>query len=191
MGNAQFGLMPIGTTPAVPAITNATLMANPDGQRFSMSNVPPGTYGVYTVLVDGPGISDVLQNGKSIYDSGLLVGDSPPDSIEIQFTSSPGAVKGAVQSSNPQAAQYAWVTLVPAVEHRENRFRYRMVRADLEGRFNITNIVPGEYKMFVFDEIPYNASVNVGFISRYESYGVPITLRGESLTIDPVAIPSP
>jgi 3D (Asp-Asp-Asp) domain-containing protein len=67
-----------------------------------------------------------------------------------------------------------------------------MVRADSEGRFTIPSVVPGEYKVFVFDEIAYGAAVNPHFISRFESSGVPVTVKGgETVSVDPQIIPVP
>ena len=67
-----------------------------------------------------------------------------------------------------------------------------MVRADAEGRFNIPNVVSGEYKVFVFDEIAYGAALNPNFISRYESSGLTVIIKaGETIMVDPQVIPVP
>ena len=68
--------------------------------------------------------------------------------------------------------------------------RYKTVGADAEGRFNISGIAPGEYKIFIFDDVPYYASANPDFISRYEASGVPLTIKGgETLAFAGPVIP--
>lgn len=94
-----------------------------------------------------------------------------PAPLEIVISRSPGAVRGVVQSADPRAAQYAWVSVVPSAPHRDNLNLYKGVRADAQGRFSIAGIVPGQYKLFAFDGVPYFAGANPGFISRYEIFG--------------------
>jgi hypothetical protein len=123
---------------------------------------------------------------RDISPTGLIVTSSTPDPIEFVFASTTGTLLGNVQSSDPSVAAYAWVTVAPTAEHRDNRILYRSVRANAEGRFQISGIVPGEYKLFAFAEIPYYASENPGFLSRYETLGVPLHISGgETTTISP------
>ena len=194
-GNYGFGLMPRGTLASIPGISNALIESYGVGTigKTVVNNVPPGIYTITdTELAGQAAISDVHQNGRSIFDSGLTVGTTPPDPLAIVFSQSTGTVRGVVQASDRNQAQYAWVTVAPLSNQRQNPTRYRMVRADAEGRFNIPNVVSGEYKVFVFDEIAYGAALNPNFISRYESSGLTVTIKArETITVDPQVIPVP
>jgi hypothetical protein len=193
-GNGQFWLSAIGTSPglgyspreAEPAPTVAPVRSMQP--VFELRGVPPGRYSVN--LSNGAVIGDIKQDGKSIGASGLVVGDTAPAPLEISILPSAGSIGGRVQGKDSREAQYAWVSLVPSEPQRDNRYLYRGVRADADGRFSITNVAPGQYKLFTFDEIPYNAGVNATFVSRYESFGVPVAIEeGRQMIINPSVIP--
>jgi hypothetical protein len=188
-GNAPFMLRPIGTTPHAGNLNRFAdgISETRTAITYSMPNVPPGTY---AVAVDREVVSDIRQNGQSIFDTGLVVGTSEPAPLDIIISRSPGSVRGMGQGPNSHTTQYAWVSVVPSPPHRENLILYRGVRADAQGRFNLPGITPGEYKIFTFCEIPYFAGTHPGFVSRYESFGVPITIKeGENLAVNPSVIP--
>ncbi len=189
--NVPFSIMPIGTTPYLgSSMKMVDNYAEVGGQAvYSIRNVPEGTY---AVLALGGVATDVQQNGRSIYDTGLVIGAAAPAPLEILTARVPGSLHGVVQSADRRAARYAWISLVPSPPHRTNPALYKTVRADANGRFEMTGLVPGDYKVFAFDEIPYNAAANPLFISRFESFGIGIRIgEGQNSQLSPPLVSMP
>ena len=118
-----------------------------------------------------------------------MQGFADPSPIEIVTTRAKGTVGGVVRGSLTQTVPYAWVSVIPSPPNRGKRNLFHGVRADAQGRFSIPDILPGEYKVFAFGEIPHGAAGNETFVSRYESLGVPFSIvDGQTVTIDPTEI---
>jgi hypothetical protein len=73
----------------------------------------------------------------------------------------------------------ATVVLVPTESRRQNRTLYRSVGSDASGRFTMTSVPPGEYKLFAWPAgVPSGSFYNATFLKRYED-------RGRTLTVAP------
>jgi hypothetical protein len=142
--------------------------------RFSLTQNSPDTC-----------IVDIHQGGKSVYDEGFIGGaDAQP--IEVILSKQCGTVQVQILDDRKQSVPNAFVSLVPAAEHRSNVLLYRRSIFDVAGSKYppISLIPPGEYKMFAWDNIPPNAELNAAFLAGFEDRGVPVTVRrGETLTV--------
>jgi hypothetical protein len=165
--------------------------------KTRVHNVSPGSY---SIRMDQPSpgasasgyLADVRQNRQSIFDSGFIVGTIAVNPIEVTIADNGATIQGTVQNIDPPAAQYARISLVPNLPRRENLQLYKWVIADVQGRFTIHGIAPGEYKLFAFENASLGALQNLDFIARYESGGIPIRAeRGALLTTQPPLIPTP
>jgi len=84
----------------------------------------------------------------------------------------------------------ATVALIPPPALRENRMRYQTATTDTKGHFTITNIIPGDYKLFAWPDAPGGAYFNPRFMARYENQGRTVHIDSASASsIDLVAIP--
>jgi hypothetical protein len=156
---------------------------NTDG-TFTISQVPEARYSITQSAADSC-IVDIRQGSKSVYDDGFIGGiDAQP--IEVILSKQCGTVQVQIVDDRKQPVSNAFVSLVPAMEHRRNPLLYRRSIFDVAASKYppINRIPPGEYKMFAWDNIPPNAELNAAFLAKFEDRGVPVTVRhGESLTI--------
>jgi hypothetical protein len=156
---------------------------NADG-TFIISQVTDARYSMTQNATDSC-IVDIHQAGKSVYDDGFTGGmDAEP--IEVILSKQCGTVQVQVLDDRKQPVPNAFVSLVPAPEHRDNPLLYRRSIFDVAGsKYPAINLVPpGEYKLFAWDSIPPNAELNGAFLARFEDRGVPVTVRrGESITV--------
>jgi hypothetical protein len=174
-----------------PRETLATLVRTPptmintslDGS-FAIPQLPAARYAITQVSTDSC-IVDIHQGGKSVYDVGFIGGmDAEP--IEVVLSKQCGTVQVQILDERKQAVPNAFVSLVPAAEHRSNVLLYRRSIFDVAAsKYPPIGLVPpGEYKMFAWDNIPPNAELNAGYLAKFEDRGVPVTVRrGESLTV--------
>ena len=65
----------------------------------------------------------------------------------------------------------AHVVLIPTVERRERPDLVKEVSADQYGRFTIHGVMPGDYKVFAWDDLEPNIYFDASFMEQYESKG--------------------
>jgi hypothetical protein len=70
---------------------------------------------------------------------------------------------------------------------------YKRALASVEGQFTISDVAPGEYKIFAWgdEKVLSGAEENAGFLARFENRGRAVTVRAGSvidLTLDPIAV---
>jgi hypothetical protein len=167
------GFSGLGSRPTTTADGNFTLPA-PVGTRgrISLGLLQPGSY-----------IADVRQDGVSVFDSGFEV-TSDPHPIQVLVNTDGGTVKGSLQDPSGKPLSGATVVLIPPENRRQNRSRYRSVGSDSNGKFTITGVPPGDYKLFAWPAgVPSGSFYNATFMKRYEDRGRAVTV-GASATVE-------
>jgi protocatechuate 3,4-dioxygenase beta subunit len=119
-------------------------------------------------------ISDIREGPTSIFDTGLRVGNTTPDPIEIVINPKGGSVEGVVLDANQKGVPYAAAVLVPQVSRRGVASFYKSVVTDSSGHYSIHGIAPGDYKIFAFESAPSRAWRNAEFIAPFEELGTPV-----------------
>jgi hypothetical protein len=121
--------------------------------------VPPQFQGLYVKSVS-LGNEDVLNNG-------LRLGSQPTRPLTITVAAAVGSVSGRVLGPQPVAAT---VVLIPESGqrfHAPHPFTY----TGESGRFEITQVRPGDYKLYAWESVEPFAWQNADFMRNYESQG--------------------
>ena len=85
----------------------------------------------------------------------------------------------------------ATVVLVPEPPFRNRLDLYDVKATDSAGRAHLTDIAPGDYRIFAWDDIPADAWQDPDFIRPYESRGMPVHVsEGSQENIELKVIPS-
>jgi hypothetical protein len=178
-------------TPAMPArislvpldsLARANILGLQTGVQsgqFTFPSVPDAHYRVLINLAPSHYVADILQNGRSVYDSGFAVQGGSPDPLEIVVKAGAASIEGLVQDRAGGAGAGATVGLVPATR-RENMDLYKTVTADTAGKFSIRGVAPGDYKLFAWTAAPAGAASSSAFVAKYEEQGQAITLSPEA-----------
>jgi uncharacterized protein (TIGR03435 family) len=186
LSNVRLGLRPVDALPSV--LTNNNLGPGPlsaDG-KIEFRAVPEGKYAlVIPGAAPGVSISDIRQGARSVLDQGVItVGKDGAEPIVVVLSSDGGRVEGSVEGADRTSATTR-VSLVPEGTRRENLLLYK--RAPLvEGRFTFTDVTPGLYRLFAWDDLPTGADENVEFMATYESRGRAVTVRSGAPVTDAV-----
>ena len=114
-----------------------------------------------------------VRKGESIFDSGLPVGTTPPDEVQIVVSLSNPTVAGTVFTATQKPAVVARVVLVPEQARRGNTALYRTVYTNAVGQFTLPNVLPGNYKVFAWQ--------NAEFMLKVGS-------RGQAMTVTPAGV---
>jgi hypothetical protein len=96
-----------------------------------------------------------------------------------------GQLEGIVTNEKPEPCESVTVTLIPASGHRSRPF-YKFPTTDASGKFTITGIAPGTYKVLAWDKVDNNAVMyDPDFLRAYESYAQTVEiLPGTKKTLD-------
>jgi len=121
-------------------------------------------------------VTDIRENGVSVYDSGFQVIDQSPSPIEVSIHSGGSTVRGIVRDANQKAVVTARVVIVPQSPRRGNTALFKTVLSGRDGTFALTAVPPGEYKLFAWFDVLTSAPLNPEFLSKYEAQGQAITI---------------
>jgi protocatechuate 3,4-dioxygenase beta subunit len=119
-------------------------------------------------------IRDIRQGTRSVLDNGVVSASSPAERIELEVSGNCGAIEGAV-SNIPRGAQNVGVVLVPD-SHRANVELYKYASVDAQGRFTMTGIAPGSYKVFSWETYQPQLREDPDFITSYEDRGTHVVV---------------
>jgi len=169
---------------------------NPDGS-FAIDGVLKGTHR----LVVGSGLPlppgfyvKAARLGAADVLNGPMLLDGPVSAVlEILLSSKAGQVEGMVSDERGRAVEINQVVLIPD-QHRERTELFKLVTSDSTGRFTISNVAPGEYKIFAWEALEAYSYYDPEVLKRYESLGKAIRVEESSkqkvdLRIIPAAVP--
>jgi hypothetical protein len=150
---------------------------------FTLRSVPPGTFGIVPAAPQGTCILDVLQNGKSVLDSGFTVGTNGPAPLEVTISPDCPSVRGVVQSKQ-EPQRFTRVVLVPTGDRQRSYGLYHTATSDQNGRFSFDNVTPGEYRLFSWESIPDGAWTNAEYLAPYMERGTSVTATNGDVTAE-------
>ncbi len=130
-------------------------MVKQDG-TFQFRDVPDGAYRP-VVFLGGLAENFYLKSARygsaSISDADFVFQPRPDASLELTMSSHAATLTGIVLTTDSLAAVGASVVLIPDPSHRNIKERYKSVTTDQNGKFFISGIAPGDYKLFSWDSV--------------------------------------
>ena len=149
---------------------------------FQLLGVAPGEYQVRIFrLPEGMYLKSAFLGDQEALDKGLIVG-SASEGAELTLTiSGDGAtLEGIVSGDKDKPYEGATVVLVPEPAKRQRQDLYKNVSSDQTGRFQLTAVPPGEYKLFAWDNVDYGAWQDPDFLQAFEDKGIKVKLEPRS-----------
>jgi hypothetical protein len=163
LSRVQLGLTSTGISRI---ITGQPIPDQPVG-NVMIRSILPGNYSVYWSQ-SGPlvgYVKSIRMDGIDVR-SGLRLDGPPAGPIEVVLSTKFAAITGNVVSTTQQPL--AGVTVV-AVPVRNGSFANRA--SDAQGRFNLSGLLPGDYRILAFEDIENFAWQNAEFMRPYENLG--------------------
>jgi len=149
-----------------------------DDRTFAFENVSPDTY---TVTVRGLPqnfyVKSIRMGDLDGLDAGLDLTRGASGALDILVSPNGGQVDGTVNDQKQQPATAATVVLVPDELRRQQPTFFKTAATNNYGRFNITGIAPGEYKLFAWPESDVYEFQDPEFLKPYEAEGEAVTIR--------------
>jgi len=174
--NFRIANVTVRLTPAeedVP-IGNVQAQVQADG-TFSLTGVPAMSYKVnITGVTGGYVISGKYGNADVVNELMQVDPGQTGSSLSVLLGFQPGTLAGAVTDGKDQPFQAATSVLIPNARNRTDL--YKSATSDQNGKFNLSNIAPGEYKLFVWESIPAGAYFDAAYLRPFEDKGKPVTI---------------
>jgi hypothetical protein len=98
--------------------------------------------------------------------------------LQLQLGFSPGRVSGVVSDDRQTPTAGAQAVLVPDEARRGRSDAYFTTTTDPNGQFTFSNVPPGRYKLFAWEDVPPGAYQYSDFIRQYED-------RGQAINVNP------
>jgi hypothetical protein len=111
-------------------------------------------------------------------------------SLQLQIGFSAGNVSANVLDSSGKPSSGIVTALVPDATRRGRSDLYFSGISDKNGRVSFTNVPPGAYRIFAWEEIPTDAFRYAEFLLAFEDRGLAVTVeKNGALTVDVKTIP--
>lgn len=191
----------IGSSPPTQG-TSPNQPVDPKGS-FTIANVGTDDTRVYVVPILStpvmalPGIPDSLQGlyvksaklgGVDVLDTGFRFAGEPDKVLEIVLAKNAGSLAGRVEDERKQPASGVFVTIIPdrASARLYRTDMYKTTSTDPDGRFELKNLPPGDYKVFALQGFEKDSWLDPDFFKPYEDRGLSIKV-GEGKVFTPEA----
>jgi beta-lactamase regulating signal transducer with metallopeptidase domain len=164
-----------------------------EGRAFTIPKVAPGRYRVaVTGIPQGSYLKSVQLGGQSGLTGTLdLTAGSGVAPLEILVSQKAGTVGGVATDKGGKAVSGGTVTLVPVISSPGYGHLYPTARIDQGGRFQVTGVAPGSYRLYAWEQIENTAHWNVDFMKLFESRGQRVTVAEsgkEQMTVTRISV---
>jgi uncharacterized surface anchored protein len=171
MTNVRVQLSP--TEEDVP-VGNVQAQVKEDG-TFILTGVPAMSYKLnFTGVNGGYVISGRYANVDVLNDAMQVDPGQTGASLSVQLGFQPATVSGAVVDAKDQPFQAATVVLIPNSRNRTDL--YKNATTDQNGKFNLGNVAPGDYKLYAWESIPAGAYHDAAYMRPFDDKGKPVTI---------------
>jgi hypothetical protein len=153
--------------------------------RLTLEYMPEARYALsLNGLPENAYVSDVQQNGRSIFDNGLLL-EGQPNPVQILVNRGGGTVSGRVRTPRG-STQDITVVLVPPPGRRNNAALFRTASMEEDGAFTIRGVAPGTYTLVFLENRPSGEPwLNADFMAKYEGRARAIEVKaGSAIQLD-------
>jgi hypothetical protein len=162
------------STASVAEDATFTVSASEGEFRVTMPSIPSGLY-LKAARLDG---RDVLATPARF---------SSAAELELVVSSRGGIVEGTVRDGQGRSLTSVQTVLIPEAGDRPELFK--RILTDWNGKFSITGITPGNYRLFAWEDLEAYAYFDPEVLAKYQAQGKPIRVsENSSQTVDLQAI---
>jgi hypothetical protein len=137
---------------------------------FTLSNVGAMEYRVRVAgLPQGAYLQAGRIESRDALNAPITVDSDALLQLQVGFT--PGRVTGVVSDDRQAPVAGAQAVLVPDETRRGRSDSYFTTTTDPNGQFTFSNVPPGRYKLFAWEDVPPGAYQYSDFIRQYEDRG--------------------
>jgi len=159
MGGVQFAPLP------------ASQLKSDGSFQFEDVGADRYTVGV-TNLPDGFFVKAIRSANLDVLAGGIEIAGQSPAPLEVLVCPNAGQVTGAVVDKDQKPVSQATAVLVPQDKARRDKQQYyRTMSTDPSGNFTFKDVIPGEYRVYAWEDVEYGAWMDPDFLKPVESRG--------------------
>jgi protocatechuate 3,4-dioxygenase beta subunit len=149
---------------------------------FLLSNIPSAILQVQlTEFPENYFIRSARAGSTDVLEGGLNLTENSVDSLEVIVASQGATVEGVVTDERQSPVVGAHVVVIPNAQRLQRSHLVKAVTTDQYGRFAIRGVMPGDYKIFGWEDLEPNIFFDPSFMEQYESQGKALHLDDDSL----------
>jgi len=153
----------------------ADKVINEDGS-FELRDVLPGEYRVVVApMPPNAYLKEVRFGGVDVLGGAFRLAGVEMDRLDIVVGGQPAQLDGVVTDERLQPAANVRVVLVP--DHRERSDLFKTTMTDASGRFRLSGLAPGDYKLFAWEAIELNSWFDPEVLKQFDRKGTPVRLN--------------
>lgn len=164
------------------------LTAETDEQgKYSIADVLPGIWDINVEPIPKGGYIKAMTLGaQDVLTEEMIISASTSDPLDIVVSSRGARLEGSIDTDRPAGNRRAWVLVAPVGKFSNVFSFYQSAASNGQGKYEFSGLTPGDYKVYVFDEITPGSWLNPEFMKKYEALGVPVKLdEGVTATAAP------
>ncbi len=191
---------------AIPGLMDGDWVVQPGGAGDMPINTTAAGFRQTASYVDArrePAIPFVPENLRNAYVKSIRVSNaevvnsrlrvpkqsSDPITLEVVLGLNGGQISGVARNKDGESQPNVRVVLIP--DQQEKSELYRTISTDIEGRFRLDAIPPGDYRLFCWEDIQLDDWRNPAFLTPLLDRGKPVHIdEGSRVTLDTLMIPS-
>jgi hypothetical protein len=145
---------------------------------LKIASVMPETYrvrvfgGSVPMYVKSVSLGDQIAKNNQIT---VLPGVAPV--LNVVVSTAAGQIGGVIKNDKDEPVRGATVVLLPEGAKREQADLVKFSTTDQSGRYNMSGIAPGRYKLFAWDVIEMGQWSDPEFVAPFESRGKAVTVE--------------
>lgn len=132
-------------------------------------------------------VASVRERERDVLKEGLMVSERTPE-VEVRVRADGGSMEGRVADSRLRPAPDAVIALIPQslLQDRTDRHNtYRVEHSSATGVFELRDVIPGEYLVYAWSDLPEGAVMDPWFMEKYKGKGRPVRVEpGSRLKMD-------
>jgi hypothetical protein len=177
-----------------PMMFNSAMGKVNDDGSFVMENVTPDAYNVSVIgLPDGYYVKRIQFGDTESAGSTLDVPAGGARPVTVTLSPNAAQITGAVQNAETkQPAAGATVVLVPQeADRKDQNTYYKQTATDQFGNYSFKNVVPGQYRVFAWEDLEPGAYYDPEFMQPLEAKGEKVAAEeGGRHTVQVTLIPA-
>jgi hypothetical protein len=149
----------------------------------SLTPIPDGP--VTMRFLDAPEgyyVASILQGSRDALAEGVLVAGEDTN-LDVRVRKGVGVVTGTVAGTDGKPADRATIVLIPEgqlARRADKDNTHRMATTNLNGTFEVRNIIPGRYRVYAMAQMEEGAYLDADVFKPYEDESTPVEISKDA-----------